>query len=216
MIKLLANYIDITNFRSILCLNGDLPDSSLLTGNLPIIAADGAANKLIAMGIKPTMIVGDLDSVHPDIVREHATHHLSEQDTSDYQKALAYMQEHALLPAIVTGINGGALDHILNNVNIFLQTKSIFFAPPTMGFCVHENETKSLSLPPSTKISIIGFPDARISTQGLKWELENQHLTFPGHNSCFNRTTEVSTSIRVQQGSALVIIHLEEVVDGGL
>jgi thiamine pyrophosphokinase len=211
----LANYFDIQKYRSILCLNGELPDRDFFTGNLPVIAADGAANKLIAMNIQPAIIVGDLDSVDPDILRDHSIYRSTDQNSSDYQKALAYMQQHDLLPTIVTGIAGGALDHILNNVNIFLQTKNIFYAPPTFGFCVQQDESISVATTPGTKISLIGFPQANISTAGLKWELDHYQLHFPGNNSCFNRVSDSNINIKVHQGEILVIIYLEDIVDFG-
>ena len=41
-----------------------------------------------------------------------------DQSHSDFQKALMYMTKHGLLPAIICGISGGHIDHIVNNVNI--------------------------------------------------------------------------------------------------
>ena len=81
-------------YHAILCLNGDLPDKSFFARGLPIIAADGAANKLAEMHIKPDMIIGDMDSVH----RAHLenTPHLfdADQERSDFQKSLHYLQQH--------------------------------------------------------------------------------------------------------------------------
>ncbi|RUR07937.1 hypothetical protein ELY15_11650 [Legionella sp. km772] len=109
--------INFTGYHAILCLNGDLPDSSFFAKlNLPIIAADGAANSLFKRHIKPTLIIGDLDSVHPRLLKEQDFLIADDQECSDYQKAMAYLGEQHLLPAIVVGINGGYLDHILNNI----------------------------------------------------------------------------------------------------
>lgn len=194
-------------YRSILCLDGALPPKSFFDGKLPIIAADGAANQLIAMNITPSMVVGDLDAVDKSLLNTIPYHHVPEQETNDYQKCLAYLEEHALLPAIICGINGGCLDHILNNVNIFLQTGSIFYAPPLLGLLIKENETRDLHVPINTKISCLGFPKATVSSTGLKWELDRYSLAFPGKTSCFNRSIEHQVSLHNHQGSLLALIY---------
>ena len=56
-----------TPFDAVICLNGDLPDTAVFEqlADRPLIAADGAANLLVAAGIGPEFVVGDLDSVTP-------------------------------------------------------------------------------------------------------------------------------------------------------
>lgn len=40
-------------YRSIVVLNGEIPDSSFFKRDIPIIAVDGGANKLLSIGVKP-------------------------------------------------------------------------------------------------------------------------------------------------------------------
>lgn len=199
--------------RSILCLNGELPDAGFFAATkLPLVAADGAANILYDAGLMPDMIIGDLDSV-TETVRSHAdVLHCPDQSSCDFEKCLVYLQEQNLLPALITGISGGYLDHILNNVSIFTRTESLFYAPPLTGF-VMPPSSKSLALPPDTKISLLGLPEAMVSTGGLKWELKNTRLSFGGKNSCFNRTQCGRVHIAVTEGRLLVLIYLTEISD---
>src|SRR4051812_4632610 len=99
--------VDLFNYktyRSILCLNGDLPPPSFfLQRDLPVVAADGAANSLLALGIRPKLIIGDLDSVDPKILNQYAFLLKPDQNTSDYQKSLVYLHDNKLLPSIVVG-----------------------------------------------------------------------------------------------------------------
>lgn len=207
---------DLDTYKSILCLNGELPEKSFFTRlNLPIIAADGAANTLNHMGIRPHMITGDLDSVAPHLLASHDHLHLPEQHTNDYQKCLHYMQEKALLPSIVVGINGGHLDHVLNNINIFMDGNCLLYAPPISGLVLKETSTWTGTLPENTKISLIGIPSAVVSSQGLKWELHHTELTFPGQTSCFNRTQLTQIELKVHQGSVLVLIYNRATHDAG-
>jgi thiamine pyrophosphokinase len=207
--------LDIQRYKSILCLNGDLPHQDFFKLNLPIIAADGAINRLTEMQIKPSIVIGDLDSAEPELLELNQILHLPSQESSDYQKCLQYLSDQKLLPAIVTGINGGHLDHILNNINIFLDTDSLLYAPPVTGFCVRANHHINVTTQHDTKISLIGIPHAIVSTSGLKWELNTQTLTFPGKNSCFNRTQHDSIQIHVHQGQLLVLVYQSKMQDAG-
>ncbi|KGP62220.1 thiamine pyrophosphokinase [Legionella norrlandica] len=212
--------LDVSNFkgyRSILCLNGDLPEPDFFhKRNLPVIAADGAANVLCDLGVFPDLITGDLDSVRPGILRNHSFLHLPDQGSTDYQKAMQYLKENDLLPAIVVGINGGYLDHILNNINIFMETNCLLYSPPIKGLVIKEESKIKLLLPVHTKISLIGVPGVTLSSKGLKWELNNSHLAFPGKTSCFNRTQLPEITLEIYSGAALVLIYEQSIEDAGV
>lgn len=208
--------INLNGYQSILCLNGELPDLSFFTTiNLPIIAADGAANSLLALGISPMLITGDLDSVQPDILKHHRFVHVPDQESNDYQKAMRYLKNNNLLPAIVLGINGGHLDHILNNINIFMETNCLLYSPPIKGFVIKKQSQAKFLVPVQTKISLMGIPEVTISSKGLKWELNDTHLSFPGKTSCFNRTQSTEVILEVHQGAALVLIYDQIIEDAG-
>lgn len=213
---MIHDLINLKGYQSILCLNGELPEQAFFTAiNLPVIAADGAANSLLARGVHPTLITGDLDSVHPEILKDHAFLHAPDQERNDYQKAMSYLKENELLPAIVVGISGGHLDHILNNINIFMETNCLLYSPPIRGFVLKERAQANLSLPLQTKISLMGIPEVTVSSKGLKWELNDTQLSFPGKTSCFNRTLSSEITIEVHQGTALVLIYEQMIEDAG-
>jgi len=202
-------------YRSIVVLNGEIPSSSFFKRDIPIIAVDGGANKLLSIGVKPDLVVGDLDSVNPDLRANLNTIYLPDQDYCDFSKAMAHLKTVKLLPSIVTGITGGAIDHILQNINIFLSTGSIFYtpSPPMVGYTLQKGTTHFFSLSKNTKISLLGMPTAQISTKGLKWELYLSNLAFPEKNSCFNRSLRDKVSIEVHSGICLAMVYLEAVDD---
>lgn len=215
----MSDNADWKKYRSILCLNGKLPARTFFENlNLPVIAADGAANTLHESGIKPSIIIGDLDSVHDYVRENNKVHHSPDQNFTDFHKSLQYMQQNELLPAIIVGINGGYLDHILNNVNIFLETDAdcLLYDPPMFGCVLNHGARKEWSLPLQTKISFIGIPSATVTSRGLKWDLQQKKLQFPGMNSCFNRTAEQSISVEIHEGAVLVLIYMESIKDAGM
>lgn len=201
-------------YRSIVVLNGEIPDSLFFKQGIPIIAVDGGANRLASIGVQPDFVLGDLDSINPNLRASLNTVYLSDQDYCDFSKAMTHLKTMKLLPSIITGITGGAIDHILQNINIFLSTGSIFYtpSPSTVGYTLQKGITH-FSLLKNTKVSLLGVPKAQVSTKGLKWELCLNKLAFPGKNSCFNRSLGNKLSIEVHSGICLAMIYLEAVDD---
>ncbi len=208
--------LDDNRFRSILCLDGDLPEQEFFRRPLPIIAADGAFLQLQKMNIKPHITIGDLDSFpDKDILKSHKHLYLPDQNTSDFQKCLAYMEKENLLPAIIVGVHGGFLDHIIQNINIFLKTDSVIYAPPIVGFTIQNSNTQRIMTKKGQKISLLGMPSAIVDTHGLKWDLNQAELVFPGKSGCFNRANQEFVDITVHAGSLLILHYLEIIHDAG-
>lgn len=210
-------FIRIENFKSVLCLEGTLPDISFfkLVDQLPIIAADGAANKLKGIDVNPSVIVGDLDSVDQNLTSVYPTLKVTDQNYSDYQKCMSYINREELGPTIVCGIAGGHIDHVINNIGIFMEGSGNVFIDDNIVGLKLTNRHK-FNFPFETKISIFGIPSCTITTKGLKWELEHQELNFPSTSSCFNRTVSPTIDIQVTSGAALMIVYQNAITDGGV
>jgi thiamine pyrophosphokinase len=105
-------------------------------------------------------------------------------------------------------MSGGELDHILNNISVFMSHPfgNLLYAPPLYGTLLCKSQNL-FTLPIHTKVSIIGLPETKITTQGLEWDLTEQKLYFPGFNSCLNRMKENTLSIQVIEGKALLLAH---------
>lgn len=203
-------------YKSVLCLNGDLPESAFLSDlNLPLVMVDGASEVIHGSDISPYAIIGDFDSIDTNRFAHHNLVHTPDQSMSDFQKAVLFLEEHDLLPTIVLGANGGYIDHIFNNANILSKGNHSFFAPPIVGHFVDSDEPLKINAEHNTKISILGAPSARVTTQGLKWDMSNDDISFFGANSCFNRSAHPEITISVSDGKAMVIIYLEDIIDAG-
>lgn len=108
---------------SILCLNGELPQRRFFHNyTLPIVACDGAGTRLIKMGVKPQIIIGDLDSIEQGVsLDEVEIIHAPDQNHTDFSKALNILEAKNMLPCLVLGATGRQLDHTLNNISILLK-----------------------------------------------------------------------------------------------
>jgi len=210
MIKILKN---LSPYKSVLCLNGDLRCDIIKQIGLPVVAADGAANTLIKNGIEPTIIVGDLDSVDADLLRNRSHLKVADQDNTDFEKALDFIEKDALAPAIIMGIDGGYIDHILGNISIFSGTDCVAICGDIVLMPLEDD--KIFNLPMDTKISIFGMPSCTISSEGLKWKLDNHELSISGMNSCCNRVVSPCVELKITSGKALVFIYTKAIIDAG-
>ncbi len=201
-------------YRSIICLNGECPGHFLKKTSLPIIAADGAANSLVSMGISPSVIVGDLDSVDPLLLQRYEYRLVKDQNSSDFEKAICYVKDNQLNPSIVTGVGGGFLDHILNNLSIWQKEEKLLYIAESMIGIIIQHDIE-ISLPLHTKLSIFGMPNAIVQSTGLKWELNDYSLDFWQQNSCYNRTISDVISLQVKSGRILVLFYTTPIMDCG-
>lgn len=90
-----------------------------------IIAVDGGLEAVKALGLEPDMIVGDFDTVKPEILafyrqKEHIVWdtHQPEKDETDTELALLKAQATGCDEIILLGATGGRMDHMIGNLHL--------------------------------------------------------------------------------------------------
>jgi thiamine pyrophosphokinase len=112
--------------RSIILANGEYGEldsyKSLFKTDDLIICADGGANYAFKLGVIPSIIIGDMDSILPE-VKEHFLSSEVEikkyprrKDFTDTQLALTVAEEAGADEIILLGTLGKRLDHTLANI----------------------------------------------------------------------------------------------------
>jgi len=88
-----------------------------------ILCVDGAANKIINLGIKPDYILGDLDSINKINIRKYSQNliKLENQNYNDLHKTLLWAKEKNIKNIDIIGIDGKRIDHTIGNFNIILE-----------------------------------------------------------------------------------------------
>lgn len=202
-----------SSIKSILCLDGEIPAHIFFKRhtNLPLLATDGAGATLIRQNIIPNIIVGDFDVIDQSVIPNNVEKiHITEQVTTDFEKALSVIATRNLFPCLVYGATGKESDHTLYNFlaaaknsqnGSIIMHDSAFKAKEK--YCIFVENQLAAELPLHANISLFAFTPTVVSSNGLTWELDNFALT-PTNTSARNRVNAASINITVHSGQALV------------
>lgn len=195
-----------------MALNGTLPtpDTFQRVADLPLIAADGAANTLLGHDILPEYVVGDLDSISNDVL--HSLHRVSEivvnpsQEYTDFEKTLLFAEEQLWTHLLIVGFHGGDLEHTLNNWSVLLRHAQRLHLTvlDRERYLIPIFHNIHVGLSQHELVSLIPQPAARITTTGLEWELNNEELRLGEREGSRNQLTDTHMSITLHEGSFLL------------
>ncbi|KAJ1971163.1 cAMP-dependent protein kinase subunit [Dimargaris xerosporica] len=157
----------------------------------------------------PEAICGDLDSVLPDVAHYFShhqafVHYVDDQDTTDFMKNLLWLDDlerrhgDATDPAkstvIAYGGLGGRLDQSMSSLYVLYN-----YGAQRPIYLLSEESIALLLLPgvnhvecdwfdqsPACGILPIGVTSATVTTQGLRWNLDNAQTSFSGLLSTSN------------------------------
>ena len=177
-----------------------------------LICADGGANSALQMSLVPDVIIGDLDSISSEALKNFRTEskiiQLKRQNDTDVEKCLKYAIKSGFDKVILMGVTGNRLDHIFCNlgivfkfysqINISLVAESSFLLP-------YKGNVK-LKTNPGEIISLYGFDSkTKITSSGLKYPLRNVSLPFGEKESTSNVVTGKTIELKINGGIIFVI-----------
>ena len=201
--------------RALVLCNGEPPSRSLARllarESDYIIAADGGANISREYGIRPDVIIGDLDSINPSTKRFFSSStidHISRQDNTDLEKALDYIVSKNIKQATVIAATGRRVDFTLGNLSVVWNYTSIldltFVGDGWRALPV--GRAKRISAPVGTTVSLIPFGNCLgITLKGLHYPLTNASMKV-GEIGVSNVVRSSPFTVRVKKGNMLLII----------
>lgn len=178
----------------------------------PLLAADGGANHLGRIGLRPEAVIGDLDSIRPGIrawLGEERMVHRRDQDRTDLDKAFSYaLDERGHDRLTVLGATGGRLDHAAGNLGLLarraLGDRLVFLDPEQRVVAVTGDLTLDAEV--GETWSFFTFdPAVKVSLDGVKWPVADVALDLPGRPSISNEATSDRVTIRSTGGAVIAI-----------
>ncbi len=183
----------------------------------PLLAADGGANQLGRIGLRPRAVIGDLDSITPGTLAFVGDHRLvprSDQDRPDLEKALDYaFDELGLDRLTVIGATGGRLDHAVVNLGLLARRAMgddlVFLAPDLRAVAVAGEAV--LAAAPGELWSFFAFdPGVRVGLTGVRWPVSDVALDLPGRPSISNQATTDAISVSATGGAVVAMRWLHD------
>ncbi|MBO7605077.1 MAG: thiamine diphosphokinase, partial [Elusimicrobiaceae bacterium] len=146
-----------------------------------ILAADGGANKCLKAGIKPNIVVGDLDSITPKnkSILCGRLKQVARQDNSDFEKALDYLKTVGAKQVDIALSWGGRFDFCFSNflaASMYLKYFDIRFLLSGATVYLLSRDAK-IKAQKGACVSLIALEEIKnISTQNLIYPLKNESL----------------------------------------
>jgi len=155
-----------------------------------IVAADSGAGHVLAAGLVPEAVIGDMDSLAPRDLRRlapDALHRVGEQDSTDFEKCLTRIDAPMVF---AVGFTGRRIDHTLAVFNaltrhahrpclVVAKHEVIALAPPSVA----------LELAAGTRVSLFPMTQVHGDSDGLHWPIGGLQLSPGGTVGTSNRAT---------------------------
>jgi thiamine pyrophosphokinase len=184
-----------------------------------LVAADGGARWLASLGLRPDLVVGDLDSLdRPEIERlqESGTRfvpHPAEKDASDTELAVeAAITAGADRIVLLGAVGGSRLDHELANVMLLVDpafaAADVRLQRGTMlARGIGGNRILAIEAGAGETVTLLplGGDAIGVSTRGLRYALHGETLAMGRSRGLSNVVMGQPASVSIRVGSLLVI-----------
>jgi len=182
-----------------------------------LVAADGGANWLVAHGLEPGLLIGDLDSIHAPLVsalRHRGVtieQHSPQKDETDAELALLRAVEMDAARITLIGALGGRIDHALANIGLLalpsLEGRDVAIFDG-LSWLRLVRQRIALRGQPGDTVSLIPWGgDAQgITTEGLEYPLCDETLHLGPARGVSNLMTTSIARVTLC-GGALLAIH---------
>jgi len=211
--------------RAIVFANGILSNPQAVLSTIHpddiIIAANGGARHCQELKLKPTFVIGDLDSLNEgdiDVFRRYGAEiisHPQRKDETDLELALLYTQKLGADEVLIFAALGERWDMTL--ANVFLLTHPQLLDHP---ITLTDGHQEIRLLQENSEINLIGSPGDKVSllpltgdvhgvtTRGLEYPLKNGSLFFGTTRGVSNVMLEENATISLSKGLLLCfLIH---------
>ena len=185
--------------------------ASMAASAQPLLAADGGANHLARLGLRPTAVLGDLDSVSPDTrawLGEDCMVDRPDQDRTDLDKALEYaFDELGIKNLTVLAALGGRTDHDLGNLGLLARLamgERLIFEAADQTVLAIASEISLAAIPGETWSFWTFDPAVRVTVEGVRWPIAGAALDASNRPSISNEA--IAEEVRICASGGAVVV----------
>lgn len=182
-----------------------------------IICADGGTLHALALGLVPNLIVGDLDSLPEDVVREmeakrvEIQRHPVDKDQTDLELALSIAIERGASEILILTALGGRVDQYLANILLLTRPE---WQPARLGLAEGNQQAWLLRGPdqlqlsgtPGDTLSVVVLSEklSGLTLAGVKWPLTDKTVELGSTLTISNAFAAPHVQVQSRSGLALV------------
>ena len=206
--------------RVVIFANGVMADPEKVRAALQpsdvILCADGGTHHALALGLKPDLVIGDLDSMP---VADRAAlqssgvavrPHPRDKNETDLELALTEALGRKASHILIVGALGKRLDHTIGNISMIgdpaLADVDIHLDDGLEELFFSRSQAE-VQGNPGDIVSLLPWGGAveRIDTEGLKWPLRDETLHPEKTRGISNEMLGMAATIHIGSGSLLII-----------
>ena len=205
------------NMDGCLLIGGKAPDRKLLGPRIHdwdiIVAADSGLHHARNLGLVPSEIIGDFDSVEQGFVKKYPNiiihQHERDKDETDTELGIELLRTRGAARIHIVGGGGGRLDHLYAILSLFHRDD-----PPDFWY-THREQIQliqgKMSVRPGKNRRVSFFPlglgPCSMKTSGLKWPLDELCWKV-GDFGISNIATHDEIKIEMKKGKLIMVYDL--------
>jgi thiamine pyrophosphokinase len=208
-----------TTDTAVIFSGGDPPGRAAVADLPPdafVIAADSGLAHALDLGVAVDLVVGDLDSVDPEVLAKAEADgtsveaHRRDKDQTDGELAMRGAVDRGARSVIIIGGFGGRVDHWLASVGVwsspaFTGVRVEVRSGPTRIYVVRDE--LAISGPAGELVSLVAVHGSvtGVRTTGLRFTLHGERIEPGSSRGVSNELTGAEARITVRTGTLLVV-----------
>lgn len=210
------------NSRATIFANGRLGDHPHVSENDLIIAADGGAAHCLELGLIPSVVIGDMDSINIETKQRLASsgirliRHPARKDYTDLELAMKYAIDNGATQITIVAALGARWDQTLANLLLPAAQEfegiNIRLVDGVQEIrVIKPGETTIISGEPGDTVSLIPIAGEAvgITTHGLEYALNDDSLIFGSTRGISNVMLSRQGKISLRSGK-LILVHIHK------
>ena len=208
--------IDLYQPEAVIVANGEFPSASVMhrwIDRAPLVVClDGAANRLLQLGYRPHLIIGDGDSIQPGLTERYGVEFLKvdEQETNDLSKAVRHLRKRGCRQLMMLGITGRRDDHTLGNISLlvyYLQMGMKAVAVTDWGTFIPCRGNAQLKTTKGQQVSLFNFRATGIKSNDLVYPPYDTTMLWQG---TLNEAKSDHLSIQAEGDYLVYLVNMQQ------